>query len=52
MADILTDLAAKLGSRLALVDDRPDGHVVKWTFAELEVNANKLARLILELGVK
>ncbi|MEQ1755380.1 MAG: AMP-binding protein [Micropepsaceae bacterium] len=52
MADILTDLAAKLGSRLALVDDRPDGHVVKWSFEELEINANKLARLLLELGVK
>lgn len=52
MADILTDLADKIGSRLALVDDRPDGHVVKWTFAQLEANANKLARLLLDLGVK
>ncbi len=52
MTDILTELAAKLGARLALVDDRPDGHLVKWSFAELEANANRLARLLIELGVK
>ncbi len=37
---------------MALVDDRPDGHLVKWSFAELEANANRLARLLIELGVK
>ncbi len=52
MTDILTDLAAKLGAQMALVDDRPDGHLVKWSFAELEANANRLARLLIELGVK
>ena len=52
MTDILTELAAKLGSRMALVDDRPDGHLVKWSFAELEANANRLARLLIELGVR
>ena len=52
MADILTDLAAKIGTRIALVDDRPGGRVVKWSFAELEENSNKLARLMIELGVK
>ncbi len=51
MTDILTELAAKLGARMALVDDRPDGHLVKWSFAELEANANRLARLLIELGV-
>ena len=51
MTDILTELAAKLGARMALVDDRPDGHLVKWSFAELEANANRLARLLVELGV-
>ncbi len=57
MNDVLTDLAARLGQKLALVDDRPaaDGHpprVVKWTYAELEANANRLARLLIERGVK
>jgi non-ribosomal peptide synthetase component E (peptide arylation enzyme) len=52
MTDILTDLAARIGSRTALVDDRPDGHIVTWTFAQLEENANKLARLLVDLGVR
>ncbi len=52
MNDVLTDLAARLGQKIALVDDRPGGRVVKWTFAELEANANRLARLLIELGVK
>jgi fatty-acyl-CoA synthase/long-chain acyl-CoA synthetase len=52
MADILTDLALRLGQKLALIDDRPGGRVVKWTFGELEANANRIARLLLSLGVQ
>ncbi|MBL8779912.1 MAG: AMP-binding protein, partial [Alphaproteobacteria bacterium] len=52
MNDVLTDLAARLGGKIALIDDRPGGPVVKWTFAELEANANRLARLLIEQGVK
>ena len=52
MADVLTDLAAQLGAKIALIDDRPGGRVVKWTFAELEQTANQLARLLVDLGVK
>ena len=52
MTDILTELAAKLGPRVALVDDRPGGRVDKWTFADLEARANQLARLLVQLGVK
>jgi long-chain acyl-CoA synthetase len=52
MADILTDLAAQLGSKVALIDDRPGGPIIKWTFAELEATANRLARVLLELGVQ
>ena len=52
MADILTELAAQLGNKVALIDDRPGGPLVKWSFAELEATANRLARLLLELGVQ
>lgn len=52
MTDILTELAAKIGPRLALVDDRPGGRLDKWTFADLEARANQLARLLVQLGVK
>jgi fatty-acyl-CoA synthase/long-chain acyl-CoA synthetase len=52
MTDILTELAAKIGPRIALVDDRPGGRVDKWTFADLEARSNQLARLLVQLGVK
>src|SRR5262245_59164080 len=52
MADVLTDLAAQIGDKIALIDDRPGGRIVKWTFAELEATSNRLARVLLDLGVK
>ncbi len=52
MTDLMTELAARLGGKLALIDDRPGGRIVKWTFAELEANANRLANLLLDLGVR
>ncbi|MBP6014459.1 MAG: AMP-binding protein [Alphaproteobacteria bacterium] len=52
MTDVLTDLAARLGTKTALIDDRPDSPIVSWTFAELEANANRLARLLISLGVQ
>ncbi|MEQ1863773.1 MAG: AMP-binding protein [Micropepsaceae bacterium] len=52
MADVLTELAAKLNHKLALIDDRPGGPIVKWSYAELEANANRLARLLIALGVQ
>jgi fatty-acyl-CoA synthase/long-chain acyl-CoA synthetase len=52
MTDVLTELAAKLNDKLALIDDRPDGPIVKWSYAELEANANRLARLLIALGVQ
>jgi fatty-acyl-CoA synthase/long-chain acyl-CoA synthetase len=52
MTDILTELAAKIGPRLALVDDRPGGRIDRWTVADLEARAHQLARVLLALGVK
>ncbi len=33
-----------------VIDDRPDGTVVTWTYAELEAQANRVANLLLSLG--
>ena len=52
MPDMLTDLANRLGDKPALIDDRPGGEVIRWSFAELEANANRLANVFLEHGVE
>ncbi len=48
--DGLTLLAAAVGPKLAVIDDRPDGTVITWTFAELEANANRLAHVLRSHG--
>ncbi len=45
-ADGLTLLAGALGSKVSIIDDRPDGTVIQWTFADLEANANRLGRVL------
>ena len=50
MPDILSLHAQAQGDKLALIDDRPDGTVIHWTFAELESEACRLANVLLELG--
>jgi acyl-CoA synthetase (AMP-forming)/AMP-acid ligase II len=52
MADFLTGYAQAIPDKLAVVDDRPDGTVVRVTFAELEAQANRLAHVLLDLGVE
>src|SRR5262249_61512493 len=42
--------AASQPGKLAIIDDRPDGTVIAWTYAELEVQSNRLANLLLSLG--
>ncbi len=49
--DILSLHAARDPGKVAVIDDRPDGSIVRWTFAELEDQANRLAHVLLELGV-
>jgi acyl-CoA synthetase (AMP-forming)/AMP-acid ligase II len=51
ITDPLTALAARLADKPALIDDRPDGTVIVWSFAELEAHANRLARAFQMLGV-
>ncbi|MBW2280793.1 MAG: AMP-binding protein [Deltaproteobacteria bacterium] len=50
MPDILSVHAQAHGDKLAVIDDRPDGTVIQWTFAELEAEACRLANVLLELG--
>src|SRR5687768_8308931 len=51
MADFLTGYAAAQPDKLAVVDDRPDGHVKSFTFAELNAQTNRLANVLAGLGM-
>ncbi len=51
MPDMLTTLAEQFGDKPALIDDRPTGEVLCWSFAEFEANANRLANLFRDCGV-
>jgi fatty-acyl-CoA synthase/long-chain acyl-CoA synthetase len=44
--------ARRVPDRLAVVDDRPDGTRTRWTFAELDRQANRLAHVMRDLGVE
>src|SRR6201995_4077126 len=48
--DILTIYAASQPDKPGVIDDRPDGTVVTWTYADLEAQSNRVANLLLELG--
>ena len=50
--DILTLHARNTPDKIAVVHDRPDGEVLRWTFAELEAQANKLANGLIALGLR
>jgi len=50
MPDILSVYAQSQPDKLAVVDDRPDGTVIRWSYAELEARANRVANLLLALG--
>jgi len=51
MADLLSIYAASQPGKLAVADDRGGGDVVRWTYAELEAEANRLANALISLGV-
>jgi fatty-acyl-CoA synthase/long-chain acyl-CoA synthetase len=50
--DILAIHAQAQPDKPAAIDDRKDGAVVQWTFAELNREANRLANALLGLGVR
>ena len=50
--DPLAAHAVALADKVAVVDDRPDGTLVRWSFAELNAQANRLAHALAALGVR
>src|SRR5580704_19399873 len=48
--DILSIYAASQPDKPGVIDDRPDGTVVTWSYAELEAQSNRVANLLLALG--
>jgi acyl-CoA synthetase (AMP-forming)/AMP-acid ligase II len=53
--DILTSHAAAQPDKLALIEDPPPGgrgNSVRWSYRELEAEANRLANVLLSLGVE
>jgi acyl-CoA synthetase (AMP-forming)/AMP-acid ligase II len=49
--DILSIYAQSQPDKPGVIEDRPDGTVVRWTYAELEDQSNRVANLLLSLGV-
>ena len=51
-ADLLTGLAEAQPEKIALIDDRPSGDVVKVNFADFEAEANRLAHALRAAGLR
>jgi fatty-acyl-CoA synthase/long-chain acyl-CoA synthetase len=49
--DILSIYAQTQPDKPGVIDDRPDGTIVRWTYADLEAQSNRVANLLLRLGV-
>jgi acyl-CoA synthetase (AMP-forming)/AMP-acid ligase II len=50
MPDILTVYAGTQPDKLAVIDDKGNGDVVQWTYAEFEAQSSKVANALLSLG--
>jgi len=50
--DLLSAYARSQPDKPGVIDDRPDGTVVTWTYAELEAQSNRVANLLLSLGAE
>lgn len=48
--DTLSAYALSHPDKPGVIDDRPDGNVVTWAYAELEAQSNRVANLLLALG--
>jgi len=48
--DILAIYAQSQPDKPGVIDDKPDGTVVTWTYAELDAQSNRVANLLLSLG--
>ena len=51
MLDTLSIYAQSQPDKPGVIDDKPDGTVVMWTYAELDAQSNRVANLLLSLGV-
>src|SRR5580704_15147164 len=51
MPDTLSIYAQSQPDKPGVIDDRPDGTVVTWTYAELEAQSNRVANLLRSLRV-
>ncbi len=52
MADFLSAYAVTQADKLAMIDDRPDGTLITYTFGELNAASNRLANVLLTLGAR
>src|SRR5580658_8072135 len=48
--DILSVYARSQPDKPGVIDDRPDGTVRTWTYAELDAQSNRVANLLLSVG--
>ena len=51
MQDILTVYAEAQPDKPAIIDDKGDGNIVQWNYAQFETAANRLGNVLLSLGV-
>ena len=52
MPDILGMYAQSQPDKPGVIDDKSDGTVVAWTYAELDAQSNRIGNLLLSLGVR
>ena len=52
MPDLLTVYAENQPDKLAVVDDRGSGDPVRWSYRDLEEQANRVANALISLGIK
>jgi acyl-CoA synthetase (AMP-forming)/AMP-acid ligase II len=52
MPDFLTAYAEAQPDKLAVIDDKGDGDIVQWTYAEFEAASNRLGNVLLSLGAQ